>query len=83
MQAQSRPSLPELTTRSRGQVIDTVWASSTKVALMRRRVQDKNFSNKVMIRFLKKPEKNAYYMEAFTFIAKSINKPVPAVLGDS
>ncbi|KAK3801211.1 hypothetical protein RRG08_067267, partial [Elysia crispata] len=25
-EAQSRPSLPELTTRSRGQVIDTVWA---------------------------------------------------------
>ena len=38
MQAQSRPSLPELTTRSRGQVIDTVRASATKVALMRRRV---------------------------------------------
>ena len=37
MQAQIRPSLPELTTRSRGQVIDTVWASATKVALMRRR----------------------------------------------
>ena len=39
MQAQSRPSLSELTTRSRGQVIDTVWASATKVALMRRHDQ--------------------------------------------
>ena len=39
VQAQSRPSPPELTTRSRGQVIDTVRASATKVALMRRRVE--------------------------------------------